>query len=199
MLRPPLKRWTRAQTADRVAQAPDMVFDRIDGPDLDELCRAYTAITGDPVRTPGKRQLVAACHRIHGPDTIAVIGQILRETGTVTNLLGLVRIAPPRPAAAERPAPPALDRQASRPGPMVRLPAPPPLPRVVPATIDIATWDGCRCPLDRLLPDLIYCDAHRPVSGATGTARHDRRSSNPRAARFFAVDSVADVPTKAVR
>lgn len=198
MLRPHVRRWTREQTADRVAQAPDMAFDRIDGAELDELCRAYTAITGDPVSTHGKKRLVAACHRMHGPDTLAVIEHIFRETGTATNLLGLVRTA--RPSMAARPiAAPTADQQAPSPGPSGHMPASAPLPRFVPITIDIATWDGCRCPLDRLLPDLIYCPDHRPAFGATGETRHDRRPSNPRAARFFAGDQADEILDGGVR
>lgn len=160
-----------------------MRYDRIEGAELDRPCRAYTAITGDPAKTRGKKQLLAACFRVHGPDTLAYIEYMYQESGTVTNLLGVLRSADP-PPAGEPVAHPAPD--ASNP---VAPPASTPVPRASTAVtvrrpFDVATWDGCRCPVETLLPDLIYCDAHRPPFG-TGDARHDRRTSNPRAARFF--------------
>ncbi len=183
MLRPPARRWTRAQVADRIADAPGLEHGWIEGAELDALCEAYTAITGDPVRTGRKKQLVAAVSRVHGADTLAYIEEVFRATGTATNLLGLLRTVDPRPKPVPvHPHPGGTTRGGD-------LPATSPVTSAA-ARVDPASWDGCRCLLDRLGQDLIYCADHRPAFGSVGSARHDRRPSNPLAARFFTdVDS----------
>lgn len=187
MLRAPARRWTRAQVAERIADAPGLQHGRIDGTELDALCEAYTDITGDPVRTHRKKQLVAAVYRVHGADTLAYIEEVFRDTGTATNLLGLLRTVDPRPAPAAEHADLGGTTRSSD------LPASPSVTSAV-AKTDQASWDGCRCPVDELLQELIYCAEHRPAFGSIGSARHDRRPSNPLAARFFTDVEIDGIP-----
>jgi hypothetical protein len=88
-----------------MAGAPKFGFLSPPRPLLDALIAEYEALTGDPVRTLAKRNLLAACYRVHGPDTTAFIADEFARRGTVANLLGIVRTALPRSGAVAELAP----------------------------------------------------------------------------------------------
>jgi hypothetical protein len=70
---------------------------------VDALAAEYRLITGQEVTTAPQRRLLASCYGVHGPDTADQIEAWWRATGTVTNLLGLVRTTsePPAPRGPE--------------------------------------------------------------------------------------------------
>lgn len=57
----------------------------------------------------------------------------------------------------------------------------------IPGAKSASAWCGCREEI--LRPDVLYCDAHRPVFGSSPELRYDRRPSNPAAAQFFGAAS----------
>ena len=59
-----------------------------------ELCDAYESLTGRRV-WPKMLPLLRVCHRSHGPDTIALMGELFEEVG-VQDLLVRLRSHPPR-------------------------------------------------------------------------------------------------------
>lgn len=95
------KRWSSAETKARIAGAPEFGFPSPPRPLLDALVAEYETLTGDPVRTFPKRNLLAACYRVHGPATTAFIADEFARRGTAANLLGFIRTSPPRPSEAQ--------------------------------------------------------------------------------------------------
>jgi len=199
------RRWSREETKIRATAGPKFLFPRPTPPELDELIREYEQTTGDRVRTNPKRNFLAACYRIHGDDFLPLARETFGSTGTVTNLLGLLRETPPRDTQAR------LDRTTQSPK------ANPPtetdaegwsdLRERDPGTFEpdeMASDEGqsdepyrpsqadtqsawCGCPVEDLRPDVLYCVAHRPGYLSVPRRRYDRRESNPAAARYFAL------------
>jgi hypothetical protein len=154
------------------------------------------------VRTQPKRNLVAACYRVHGDDFLPLAIETFERTGTATNLLGKLRVREPRDgtatastsdttlATAVTPTPtsetsvdgwapyPFDDGDGDTGEPVLDLIAPPNQMHAE------STW--CGCPEADLRPDLLYCASHRPTFGAHPKWRWDRRRSNPQAAEFYA-------------
>jgi len=139
------------------------------------------------VRSPKKRNLIAAVYRVHGDDLLPLVLEWFARTGTTTNLLGELRELPPRDSAPL--VPPrvsgvlpdrqdAADQAGSRGGEGVHEDLPPNQ-----ADADSA-W--CGCPEEELRPGVLYCDAHRPAYGSKPKTQYDRKPCNPAAARFFA-------------
>jgi hypothetical protein len=126
---------------------------------LDELVVQYEAITGARVRTPRKRNLLAACYRVHGPDFLSFVADYCRVERSEQNLLAVLRRSAPRTAARSSDA----DDVASVSG----------------AHVQAAGHAGPPCPVEDSLPNLIHCAAHRPAFDATSTRRYDRRPSDP--------------------
>jgi hypothetical protein len=92
-------RWSRDDLRGSLDGAPKFrITDRVDDETLARICAAYTAITGDPVRTerPFKKNLVAAAYRVHGDDFLPFLRDLFEANGTATNLLGILRSSPPR-------------------------------------------------------------------------------------------------------
>jgi hypothetical protein len=63
---------------------------------LDAVVQEYERITNDLVRRPKKRDLIAACYRVHGEDFLPFVADYFRVEGTAQNLLGVIRRAEPR-------------------------------------------------------------------------------------------------------
>lgn len=163
--------------------------------ELDGLVRGYEEITGDIVRSPRKRNLIATCYRVHGDDFLSLVRETFGRTGTATNLLGQLRVQPPREGdpvkavtldsteAAAPGSPSSSDGRRdqtvmSTVGGQVRQGQPNPVE---------AGSGWCGCPEEDLRPDVLYCAAHRPMFGSAPKLRYDRLESNPAASRFFAV------------
>ncbi len=91
-------RWSSERTKAAVRSAQPFRYPRLADDQLRDLCDAYSRITGDPVRRPAKANLLAACWRVHGDDTLPLIQAVFESTGTPTNLLGIVRSYPYRDA-----------------------------------------------------------------------------------------------------
>ena len=104
-------RWTSADLRSRLPSAPTFSADWLDDHQLTAICAAYEQITGVAIRTPKKRNLVAAAARVHGEDFIRLIQARFAETGTERDLLGYLRTSPLR--AAEAVAPVAASRAES--------------------------------------------------------------------------------------
>lgn len=97
-------RWADHELRDRLTQAPVFSLPKVDEHHLDEMCAQYTAITGDPVlvteHRKGKRNLIAACYRVHGGDFLPLVRELFARSGSATNLLGTIRMMPPRSSAS---------------------------------------------------------------------------------------------------
>jgi hypothetical protein len=76
-----------------------------DGPLLTELVAGYERITGVKVVRLKKRNYLAACYRVHGPDTLPLVQEIFAERGTDTNLLRDLRRREPAVLDVPEPAP----------------------------------------------------------------------------------------------
>jgi hypothetical protein len=76
------RRWTRQETVARVASAPPFRHPSPDELLLRELVAGYEHITGDAVRRPAKRNLIAACHRVHGDAFLPLVAHRFASTGT---------------------------------------------------------------------------------------------------------------------
>jgi hypothetical protein len=158
------RRWTAAETRARVAAGPPFRYPSPDESTLQDLVLGYEAITRDPVRRSAKRNLIAACYRVHGAGLLDRVRALFIETGTATNLLGYLRTTEPE----------AFDSDSADPIPHC---APPP-PR--------ATNDA--------LPGLTYSETDRPQFDADPKRRYDRRPSNPDAAAFFSAEELGVPP-----
>jgi hypothetical protein len=154
---------------------------------LERLVQQYQNVTGDQIRRPKKRNLLAACYRVHGADVIDYIADEFGAQGTAQNLLGIIRSSAPR-GTGDVPPPPdveARSRQdaygATRPSPAIAA---------VPNGIAGRSpdHDGPPCPIEHCLPNLIYCDDHYRFD-PTSKRRYDRRPSNPDAASYFGGES----------
>jgi hypothetical protein len=89
------RRWTRAETAERSASVlPSHGYPS--PARLDEIVRDYETITGQPVRSLPMRKLIAVCYAVHGEALPQLIAEVYAETGTTTNLLGVIRSRPPK-------------------------------------------------------------------------------------------------------
>ncbi len=175
MLRLPVERWTRPESEANIASAPRFSQPAPPREQLNALVAGYARITGDPVRRPAKRNLVASGYRVHGEDFLPLVEDLFHATGSATNLLGEVRCMPPRHRA------PGQSRPASI-GPVDAAAAT--VPDV--ETASVAPLD-CGCDVAVLIPGLIYCHAHRPTFAGNDPRRHDRRRSNPEAERHFTI------------
>jgi hypothetical protein len=179
------RRWTREEARSRIADAPLFRFGPPSAAVLDEVVEQYQAITGDRIRPRGKRNLLAACYRLHGADLIPYVADEFAVLGTAQNLLGLIRCAPPRESGDDEvmanaevgraPAPLSTAQTAAD-----HLAGSASLPRSV--GVD---HDGLPCPVESCLPGLIYCEGHCPRFDPTSKRRYDRRPSNPDAAGYF--------------
>jgi hypothetical protein len=156
------RRWTADETRARVAAAPPFRHPSPDEPTLQSLVLGYEAITRDPVRRLGKRNLIAAAYRLQGPGLLDRARTWFIKTGTHTNLLGILRTT----------APETLDMLKSEGQPAVD------------ATQPTAP--------DDLLPSLTYGADRPPPFGADPRRRYDRRPSNPDASSFFTEDELGD-------
>jgi hypothetical protein len=172
------RRWTRAETRSRVNEAPEFRWDSPSETVLDYLAQAHLNITGQRIRSVSQRDLLAACYRVHGADVLPYIADEFHVQGTAQNLLGIIRCAPPREMSIARPL---ADNEVK---PRTDADA-------VAGTRDTAFeaasgQNGPPCPIERCLPNLIYCDDHRPAFDPASRRRYDRRASNPDAAPYFA-------------
>ncbi len=182
MLRTTANRISRDELETVIEQAPPFRRDWLTEEELDRVCAQYTAITCARVSTPAKRRMVAAACRTVGPEFLAVVEGEFRRTGTETNLLADLRggrVGGPGSATSAAHSDPKTepDRPAA----------------IQPKTKSSATARpsvslDCGCAALLLLPDLIYCAWHRPTFDPTSNRRHDRRRSNPDAARFVGVE-----------
>ena len=154
------RRLTREEMRTRMASAPSFVHPSPDESLLGELVAGYEHITGDAVRRPRKRNLVAACYRVHGDEFLPLVARRFASTGTATNLLGDIRCLPLMEPAKEADDPPR--------GAIAATLAPPP---------DLA-------------PGLTYPADAPPRFDPTSKRRYDRRRSNPDAAAFFSDDDL---------
>lgn len=197
MLRTSPKRWTAEERDQNIAEAPSFRHLPPSSDKLDDLVRRYVALTGDPIRLErrAKRNLLAACYRVHGDDVMAVLADEFAASGTAINLLGEIRRRPPRrpdPALVEAAAgePPAA--APARPDPTSRAsaaaiaePGPARIIETQRERAPDAHGGDCGCPEADVLPTVIYCAAHRPPFDGASKRRWDRTSANPDAARFF--------------
>lgn len=155
-----MRRWTRQETVARVASAPPFRYPSPDESLLRELVAGYEHITGDAVRRPAKRNLIATCYRVHGDAFLPLVARRFASSGTATNLLGDIRCRRPTEPAEEADG---LHRDAT---PVVLSRAP-----------DLA-------------PGLTYPADAPPRFDPTSKRRYDRRPSNPDAASFFSDDEL---------
>ncbi len=90
------RRWTTEETLARVATGPE--FRHLDpSPSLlDDMVHGYEQATGVRVRRQPQRNLIAACYRVHSDDFLPLVREWFARTGTTTNLLGELRVLPPR-------------------------------------------------------------------------------------------------------
>lgn len=177
------RRWTRAETRSRAEAAEGFHYPSPTPSQLCDLVSCYEQITGDIVRTRPKRNLLAACYRVHGDDFLALVRETFARTGTATNLLGELRVLQPRQArpAADPDSPtPAMEAASSQ---RPRTSA----GRLVRAKANGVDTDSawCGCPEEVLRPGLLYCEVNRPKFGSAPKRRYDRRPSNPAATSFF--------------
>lgn len=170
------KRWTAAETRARVSDAPKFRFSPPSAAVLDELVEEYQRITGDQIRTQKKRNLLAACYRVHGADVILFIADVFAVQETAQNLLGIIRFAPQGETGDQ---PLTGDDVGGRTDAQ-------PVSFVLAGDLAQAPdHDGPPCSIERCLPNLIYCEHHSPPFDPTSRRRYDRRPSNPDAARYF--------------
>jgi hypothetical protein len=167
------RRWTREETKARAIIGPEFSLPSPAPAELDEQVRGYEQVTGEVVSSQPKRNLIAACYRVHGDNFLPLVRAAFERTGTATNLLGEMRRLPPRQTGA--PTGTATDATATTPCCS---------PNLRPNESDTdSAW--CGCPEEALRPGLLYCAAHYRY-GYAGELRMDRRSSNAAAAAFFA-------------
>jgi len=159
------RRWTKSELDARIAAAPPFAYDPPSGGLLLSLAASYHEITGQTIGTRGQRNLLAAGHRMHGPDFVPFLRTVYAAQGSTLNLLGIVRCSPRRdaPDRDELPTSPS-ETEAG----MVRL-----------AIIELGGHDGPPCPIQACLASLIYCDDHHPPFDATSTRRYDRPTPSP--------------------
>jgi hypothetical protein len=179
MLRTTAKRISRDELETVIEQAPRFRAKWLTDEELDRVCAQYTAITGARVASPAKRRMVAAACRTVGADFLAVVEAQFQRTDTETNLLVDLRggrtVGPPRATLTAN-----LDLKTK--------PDRPAAVRAEDKSAGIARPAGsldCGCDESLLRPGLIYCARHHPRFDPTSKRRHDRRRSNPDAARFF--------------
>ena len=113
------RRWPAEEVKRRLADAPSFAYASPSAEQLAELKRRYTEITGgpiseDPQRPPRKQNLLAACYRVHGNDTLCFIRDEFTATRTAVNLLGTICRLGPDCARAEVPRPAARVRRRCR-------------------------------------------------------------------------------------
>ena len=190
------RRWTRDETRARVVDGPEFPHPRPTPSQLDDQVHGYEQATGDRVRTQAKRNLLAACYRLHGDDFLPLVAEWFGRTGTTTNLLGELRVLPPRDSRPVEAAGSDWTDVVEPSGP-IEQPGPEPGPDAEPfagaaagvvnagtSEIDAdSAW--CSCPEEELQPGLLYCAEHHPKFGSFPKLRYDRRESNPAAAHFL--------------
>lgn len=89
-------RWSATELARHIPTSPRFRYGPVSKEALDALVQEYVRITNDPVRRPKKRDLIAACYRVHGEDFLPFVADYFRVEGTAQNLLGVIRRAEPR-------------------------------------------------------------------------------------------------------
>jgi len=148
-----------------MAEAPPFRFPRPDEATLDELVWGYEHFTRDPVRRPAKRNLVAACYRVHGDDFLPLVEHLFTATGSAMNLLGTIRCIFPLEAVRLLGAAAAdgLDEEAA-------------------GASEPEGW----------LPDLASSTQAQPDVDPASTRRDDERRSDPDAG-FFSEDELGFV------
>ena len=189
------RRWSRDALRAHLAHAPTLSEEWLDEEVLSRACEGYTLITGDPVRKPKKRNLVAADYRIHRDDFLPYVREVFEATGTAINLLGILRLSPPRnlvsgvPAAA-RPLDPravsvesaASNRQAgveSADDPAIEDWPAASMPEDADEDRPSETVAAVHFRGDNLLPGLLYGESDVPPFDPKSTRRWDDRASNP--------------------
>ena len=159
---PATRRWTTAETKERIAAAPAFHYPSPDDDLLADLIWGYEHITGDPVRRSKKRNYVAACYRVHGDDFLPLVQRLFASWDTAVNLLGYIRCLDP--ARANRRGDELNDEPPAEPGAGAFEPD----------------------------PGLTYARGDAPPFDPTSHRRHDRRPSNPDATGFFSDDGPAE-------
>src|SRR5687768_4593935 len=76
------RRWTTAETRSRIGAAARFRFGPPTAAQLEHLVERYQVITGDLIRTRQKRNLFAACYRVHGADLIPIVADEYTLQGT---------------------------------------------------------------------------------------------------------------------
>ena len=156
----------KAEFDARVAAAPLFAYDPPSADLLLNLARSYHEISGELIRTRSQRNLLAAGHRMHGPDLVPFLQAEHAARGSTMNLLGIVRCSPRRDhesANGDSPAPPAETEA-----------------RVISVLeYEPACHDGPPCSVHVCLAALIYCADHRPTFDPTATRRYDRSAPHP--------------------
>lgn len=99
------RRWTREETLARVATGPEFPHPSPTPSELDSQVRGYEHITACRVRHQPQRNLIAACYRVHGDDFLPLVREWFERTRTTTNLLGELRVLPPRESGPIQAAP----------------------------------------------------------------------------------------------
>jgi hypothetical protein len=135
----------------RIASAPLFRYPPPDKALLEELVVGYTHITGDPVRRPKKRNLVATCYRVHGDDFLPLVLRLFVRNGTASNLLGEIRCLAPS---------------------QITWP---------PEGGSMDETGGQAPPASEAVPGLIYSAENGLGSDPTSKPRHDRHVSNDEA------------------
>ena len=108
------RRWTAKELRTRIVDGPPFRHRSPDESTLQDMVLGYEQVTRDPVHRSNKRNLVAACYRVHGPALLDRVRTLFIETGTATNLLGMLRTTAPElfdartahPVPDESPPPP---------------------------------------------------------------------------------------------
>ncbi len=171
------RRWTTAETRARMGAAPKFQFEPPSDALVDHLVKRYQDVTGDQIRSRPKRNLLAACYRLHGPDLVPFIAHQFAVQGTAQNLLGIIRCSSPRGSddgqpAADNGVGPGTDAS--------------PVPQFSDVAHDRPNdHHGPPCPIECCLPNLIHCYGHWPAFDPRSQRRYDRHPSNPDAARYF--------------
>jgi len=88
------RRWSREEMQALLPSAPNYRLGWVDDVVLTEVVARYEAITSDRVASRPKRNLVAACYRVHGEDFLPLVMFLFASRDTARNLLGEIRRMP---------------------------------------------------------------------------------------------------------
>ena len=95
----PERRWSRGELAQRLANAPTPMLPPRSDVELGQLAEEYERIAGQPISSPDQWNFFAECSRLHGDDLLPLVADLFAERRHANNLLGIVRMTPPRSAA----------------------------------------------------------------------------------------------------